>query len=239
MDPLQAWTQIRSFIKGSYEAAKAGRPLLLEEYQAIAPKRCRLEPSARVTAHALFCKYQACLDEGMLWDDMDRTMDLIRLMRTARGGELGASHDRTYLDEVQDMTQADIGFFVLLAGGRSDALFLSGDTAQAVAHGVDFRFEEVRSVVHDISGGLQKVAKPIKLCRNFRSHEGILRVAKMVLDQLHLVFPFAAAKMPPDMGLVSGPKPAMAHTDMATVKTIVSNTPKLKVLVRDEWRADV
>jgi hypothetical protein len=40
---------------------------------------------------------------------------------------------------------------------HSDALFLAGDTAQAVEEGVDFRFEEVRAVVHDISGGKQKV----------------------------------------------------------------------------------
>jgi hypothetical protein len=135
---------------------------------------------------------------------------------------------------LKDMTQAEIGFFVLLAGGRSDALFLAGDTAQAVAHGVDFRFAEIRSVVHDISGGLQKVDKPIKLTKNFRSHKGILRVGNMVLDQLHFVFPDAAAKMDGDVGLVSGPKPLMAHGDLKIVKQMVTNNPTLRVLARED-----
>jgi hypothetical protein len=139
----------------------------------------------------------------------------------------------------KDMTQAEIGVFVLLAGGRSDALFLAGDTAQAVAHGVDFRFEEVRSVVHDISGGKQWIAKPIKLHKNFRSHEGILRVANMVLEQLHAVFPYAALKMQPDTGLVYGPPPALVRGDLDMVKTMIDSNPKLKVLVRDEGRAAV
>jgi hypothetical protein len=137
------------------------------------------------------------------------------------------------------MTQAEIGFFVLLAGGRSEALFLAGDTAQAVAHGVDFRFEEVRSVVHAISDGKQVVAKPTRLYRNFRSHEGVLRVAKLVLDQLHAVFPFAAAKMQADTGMMPGPKPILAHASLGVVKTMLRNNPMLKVLVRDESRAEL
>jgi hypothetical protein len=240
LDALQVWTQIRSFIKGSYEAASAGRALSREEYLQLGPRRCRLNTEQRKQAYTLFHRYQKLLTEDDRWDDMDRTIELIRLIRAdkERTGTLRVRFDKIYLDEVQDMTQAEIGFFVLLAGGRSGALFLAGDTAQAVAHGVHFRFKEVRSVVHAISEGTQTVAKPIKLCRNFRSHEGILRVAKFTLDRLHLVFPYAADKMAPDTGLVSGPKPALAHADYETVKTMVDNNPKLKVLVRDEHRAE-
>jgi putative component of toxin-antitoxin plasmid stabilization module len=241
LDSLQVWTQIRSFIKGSFEAAKAGRALTREEYLQLGPRRCRLSADLRKEAYKLFTRYRDILNEEDRWDDMDRTIELIRLLQAdkERRGSLRARFDKIYLDEVQDMTQAEIGFFVLLAGGRSGALFLAGDTAQAVAHGVHFRFKEVRSVVHDISQGAQTVAKPIKLCRNFRSHEGILRVAKFTLDRLHLVFPYAADKMEPDTGLVSGPKPAVAHADYKTVKTMVNSNPKLKVLVRDEHRAEV
>ena len=240
LDSLQVWTQIRSFIKGSFEAANAGRPLSQEEYLELGPRRCRLTTDQRKQAYRLFQRYQNKLEEDDRWDDMDRTIELIRLLQAdkRRRGSLRARFDKIYLDEVQDMTQAEIGFFVLMAGGRSGALFLAGDTAQAVVHGVQFRFKEVRSVVHAISEGTQTVAKPIKLCRNFRSHEGILRVAKFTLDRLHLVFPYAADKMAPDTGLVSGPKPALAHTDYETVKTMVDNNPQLKVLVRDEHRAE-
>jgi hypothetical protein len=68
LDSLKVWTQIRSFIKGSYEAAKAGRPLLLEEYQAISgTKRCRLDADTRAKAYVIFEKYQAWLDEKGQW----------------------------------------------------------------------------------------------------------------------------------------------------------------------------
>jgi len=104
-------------------------------------------------------------------------------------------YDRIYVDEVQDITQAEIGLFFLVSGLHPDSLFLAGDPAQAVSEGVDFRFEEVRSVVHMITDGKQRVERWQKLFQNFRSHEGILKVASVVLDRLHHGFPSAAIKL--------------------------------------------
>lgn len=237
--PLQVWTQIRSFIKGSYEAAQKKRPLTMEEYLNISPRRCRLGKELRRNAYNIFERYQAHMKKEGWWDDMDRIMELICTIRCGEEKGLETRYDKIYIDEVQDMTQAEIGFFILLAGGRTGAIFLAGDTAQAVTHGVDFRFEEIRSLIYEISEGKQVVAKPTKLHRNFRSHEGVLCVARLVLDQLHAVFPFAAAKMPPETGLMSGPKPLLAHAKLEVVKTMLRSNPKLKVLVRDERRHEL
>jgi hypothetical protein len=61
---------------------------------------------------------------------------------------------------------------LLAVGGDPTRLFLAGDTAQAVTHGVRFRFDEVREAVHRFGGSAKIMAKPLKLTRNFRSHAG-------------------------------------------------------------------
>jgi hypothetical protein len=100
-NPLLVWTQIRSFIKGSYEAAKAGRSLNLDEYQAIARKRCRLDPDKRRHAYAIYEKYQSCLDAEGQWDDMDRTIEVVQLLLSGKEQVLRTYYDKIYLDEVQ------------------------------------------------------------------------------------------------------------------------------------------
>ncbi len=98
LDPLQVWTQIRSFIKGSYEAAKECRPLRLEEYLGIARKRCRLNEEKRRLAYQVFESYQAYLAGEGLWDDMDRTIELVQHLLQ---GDAASYYDKIYLDEVQ------------------------------------------------------------------------------------------------------------------------------------------
>jgi hypothetical protein len=103
LDPLQVWTQIRSFIKGSYEAAKESRPLRLEEYLGIARKRCRLNEEKRRFAYQVFESYQAYRVGEGLWDDMDRTMELVQHLLQGGGssGALDIYYDKIYVDEVQ------------------------------------------------------------------------------------------------------------------------------------------
>ena len=172
LEPLVVWTQIRSFIKGSIEAALVGQPLSLEEYLGLARERCRLLPEQRREVYAVYTRYEREKVERGWWDDGDRVLALLSLSRleplrgAARssskgGGKLhnddsdneeeekdGRDYDRVYIDEVQDYTQAELLVFILAAGMRYDTLFLAGDPAQAVVEGVDFRFEEVRSIFY-------------------------------------------------------------------------------------------
>ena len=126
------------------------------------------------------------------------------------GREASACYDKVYVDEVQDNTQAEIALFFLVAGMNTRALFLAGDPAQAVVEGVDFRFEEIREVVHRLSGGCESIAKPMKLERNFRSHSSILNVAAVVLDKMFDAFPESAVLLTRDVGLFQGP--CMRHS---------------------------
>ena len=61
LDASIVWTQIRSFIQGSIEAATispAPRPLLLEEYLGMADKRCKVTRMGRAKVYKVFLRYQ-------------------------------------------------------------------------------------------------------------------------------------------------------------------------------------
>jgi hypothetical protein len=242
MDALIAWTQIRSFIKGSIEAALAGKPLTRDEYMGLAEQRCRLAPDQRREAYGVYEAYEGQLQRNGLWDESGRTMDFLSrwnrsgreaVLATGRGGE----YDRVYVDEVQDCTQAEIALFFVAAGLRMQALFLAGDPAQAVVEGVDFRFEEVRAVVHQLSGGRERIARPTKLTVNFRSHAGILDCAAAVLGKLFAFFPGAAKVLHPGRGLYRGPRPAFwrpGGAAAASLGEVLARSQRLVVLCPDE-----
>lgn len=74
-------------------------------------------------------------------------MHLVATLKSPARNELAASifkggrvpFDRIYADEVQDATQAEVTLFLLACNGNVDGLFLAGDNAQAITHGVSFR----------------------------------------------------------------------------------------------------
>ena len=194
LDPLVVWTQIRSFIKGSIEAALQHHPLTLDQYldmETFGKDRCRLSPDQRREVYQLYTRYDEMRRERGLWDDADQVAALLhrsRLQHTA----IAEPYDRVYVDEVQDCTQAEIALYFVAAGLDMRALFFAGDPAQSVVEGVDFRFEEIRSVVHKLSAGKESIVRPLRLLVNYRSHAGVLDCASLVLEKMFGVFPNAA-----------------------------------------------
>ena len=194
LDPLVAWTQIRSFIKGSIEAVLQHHPLTLDQYldmKVFGKDRCRLSPDQRREAYHLYTLYDEMRRERGLWDDTDQVAALLhrsRLQHTA----IAEPYDRVYVDEVQDCMQAEIALYFVAAGMDMRALYFAGDPAQSVVEGVDFRFEEIRSVVYKLSGGKESIERPLRLLVNYRSHAGILDCASLVLAKMFCVFPSAA-----------------------------------------------
>jgi len=233
LDDLQVWTQIRSFIKGSWDAAVGG-PLSKQDYLDLPRERCRLVQNKREDAYAIFMRYKVYLEEKGWRDSMDKTSELIHLAMRTKDLKL---FDRIYVDEVQDITQAEIGLLFLATGREYDNLFLAGDPAQAVSQGVDFRFEEIRTLVYKMSGGKHKVERWEKLYRNFRSHEGILRVSNLILESLHSVFPGAAVKLPYDTGLTVGPRPGLLQSSIEDLARLLEANERLRILTRDENKA--
>ncbi|KAJ1437500.1 P-loop containing nucleoside triphosphate hydrolase protein [Ochromonadaceae sp. CCMP2298] len=284
-DPLVAWTQIRSFIKGSVEAllgegdwegvagssinsrtsSSGVRALSESAYLALSNKRCRLQSSDQKEAYAVYLLYEAALRSKGLWDDCDRVMrilttglDLIAGKRGWDGSDRGGggcgfpAFDKVYVDEVQDSSQIEIALYFLAAGMRYDRLFLAGDPAQSIVEGIEFRFEEVNSLVYALSAALSKdasrvsIPKLVTLNTNYRCHRRILNCASGVLHLLLTTFPHAANKLPRDEGLCGGPGPEyLSDTGAgagagpgagagAYLRRLLLDNPLFVVLCRDE-----
>jgi len=237
---LQIWTQFRSFIKGSYESVCLKRPLTREEYFELSKDRCRLDQEQRRRAYDIFEVYQRLLDKNGWWDEVEKARHVYTIMEEKFTELVGEGvmplYSHIYVDEIQDITQAEIALLFLVSGNNYKAMFFAGDTAQTVSQGVDFRFEEIRSIVHGISKGRFRLQRPEKLTRNFRSHNGILSVSNLVLNKLHDAFPAAASKLPPDTGLVLGPRPGLITMDYDEISTIFKENTRIRILVRDELK---
>eukprot|EP01034_Spumella_vulgaris_P047584 gene47584-biopygen39515 len=183
------WLHIRSFIKGSVEAVIQSVPLTLDQYTDLSVfgvDRCRLSGADRKEVYAVYLRYEDVLKTQGLWDGADYTLDLLTRSKLK---PLSTQYDKVYVDEVQDNTQAEIVLYFLAAGMNTQSLFLAGDPAQSVVEGVDFRFEDVRSIVFKLSDGKYSINRPMKLFVNYRSHSGILNCASAVLGKMFAMFP--------------------------------------------------
>ena len=65
------------------------------------------------------------------------------------------SNLNTPMLQVQDLTPAQIALFSFLGVRPEDGFVFAGDTAQTIARGVGFRFEDIRSVVWRGMAGLR------------------------------------------------------------------------------------
>jgi hypothetical protein len=87
--------------------------------------------------------------------------------------------------------------------------------------------------------GVSVPEKPLALLLNFRSHSGILDLAKALLHKLFSLFPGAAAKLPPDEGLYRGPRPGLLRVAPEKLGGVVRGRAGMVVLVLDERQEEV
>ena len=132
MNALVAWTQIYSFIKGSIEAAFNYRALTRDEYtdmEVMSRKRCRLDMEGRHFAYTIFEKYERFKETHFPGrrDEPDLVLEVFnRLQRFFSTGREIPRFSRVYIDEVQDLTQAEIAVLVQATMKNKDALFFAG-----------------------------------------------------------------------------------------------------------------
>jgi UvrD/REP helicase N-terminal domain len=247
LDALVLWTNVRSYVKGSIEAlASPGRILSYDDYvsvEKLGKKRCRLSPEHRPEVYKAFRAYSKYLEETGRWDDCDRVSSLLERLQAKKDEDPESfealRYSKIYVDEVQDYTQAEILLFFYLS--RPGDLFLCGDPAQSVVDGVEFRFEEIRSVAHFVAGADRRhlvPQKPLTVNVNFRSHSGILNVAAAVLSRMFAVFPDSAKQLKEDRGLFIGPRPGVLYkADLyllnCALASVLSGTT---ILVHDDQR---
>ncbi|GJV83445.1 UvrD-like helicase, ATP-binding domain, P-loop containing nucleoside triphosphate hydrolase [Tanacetum coccineum] len=61
----------------------------------------------------------------------------------------GDQMDFVYIDEVQDLSMTQISLFKYISQNVDEGFIFAGDTAQTIARGIDFRFQEIRHLFYN------------------------------------------------------------------------------------------
>ncbi|XP_005348261.1 TPR and ankyrin repeat-containing protein 1 [Microtus ochrogaster] len=213
-NPALIWKEIKSFLKGSFEALSCPHGRLTEEaYKKLGRKRSPNFKEDRSEIYSLFCMYQQIRSQKGYFDEEDVLYNLS--WRLSKLRVLPWSIHELYGDEIQDFTQAELALLMKCINDPN-AMFLTGDTAQSIMKGVAFRFSDLLSLFHyasrntvDKQCAVRKPKRIHQLYQNYRSHSGILNLASGVVDLLQFYFPESFDRLPRDSGLFDGPKPTL------------------------------
>ncbi|XP_060580921.1 TPR and ankyrin repeat-containing protein 1-like [Ruditapes philippinarum] len=221
--PSFVWTEIMSFIKGSYESlsSKTGY-LSKEEYMELGRKRAPNFSGQRDDIYDIFLLYEHYKKNHQMFDETDVVHDIFR--RLANMETTPITIHQIYVDETQDFTQAELFLLIRLCKNPND-MFLTGDTAQSIMRGIAFRFEDLKTLFFHIKQNTKakkssKSSKSLEvhvpqlhqLTYNYRSHAGILKLASSILEVLVRFFPESFDRLEPDQGLFPGPEPILIES---------------------------
>uniref|UniRef100_N1QYH3 Putative ATP-dependent helicase n=1 Tax=Aegilops tauschii TaxID=37682 RepID=N1QYH3_AEGTA len=220
------FTEIISHIKGAYQASrpyigKLGR----QDYVMLSDKRFScLNNEKRDRIYDIFLEYESMKCTAKEFDLSDFVNSLHSSL--ASEGYHGDMVDFVYIDEVQDLTMTQIALLKYVCMNIKEGFLFAGDTAQTIARGIDFRFEDIRSLFYTTflseteasNQGLKHGEKPhlsdmFQLSQNFRTHSGILRMAQSIMSLLYFFFPSSVDKLNPETGLVYGEAPVLLESD--------------------------
>uniref|UniRef100_A0A8C5ZHL8 Tetratricopeptide repeat and ankyrin repeat containing 1 n=1 Tax=Marmota marmota marmota TaxID=9994 RepID=A0A8C5ZHL8_MARMA len=184
-NPALIWKEIKSFLKGSFEALSCPYGRLTEEaYKKLGRKRSPNFKEDRSEIYSLFCLYQQIRSQKGYFDEEDVLYNLSRRLSKLR--VLPWSIHELYGDEIQDFTQAELALLMKCINDPN-AMFLTGDTAQSIMKGVAFRFSDLRSLFHyasrntvDKQCAVRKPKKIHHLYQNYRSHSGTSSMAHLL-----------------------------------------------------------
>ncbi|GJU96609.1 UvrD-like helicase, ATP-binding domain, P-loop containing nucleoside triphosphate hydrolase [Tanacetum coccineum] len=108
------------------------------------------------------------------------------------------------------------------------------DEAQTIARGIDFRFQDIRSLFYKeflstkTSGKKDKglVSEIFQLKQNFRTHAAVLDLAQSVIDIIYCYFLHSIDKVEPEISLISGETPVLLEygSDENAIITIFGDT---------------
>ncbi|KAE8790127.1 putative ATP-dependent helicase [Hordeum vulgare] len=224
-DASTVFTEIISHIKGGYQASRPSTGKLERpDYVMLSDKRfSSLNSEKRDRIYDIFLDYESMKCSAREFDLSDFVNSLHKCLVSE--GYNGDMLDIVYVDEVQDLTMTQIVLLKYVCRNFKEGFHFAGDTAQTIARGVDFRFEDIRSLFYTTFLSETKACnqgnKPGKQChlsdmfqltQNFRTHSGILRMAQSIIDLLYFFFPSSVDKLNPETGLVYGEPPVLLET---------------------------
>nr|XP_034304939.1 uncharacterized protein LOC105330431 [Crassostrea gigas]XP_034304942.1 uncharacterized protein LOC105330431 [Crassostrea gigas]XP_034304948.1 uncharacterized protein LOC105330431 [Crassostrea gigas]XP_034304950.1 uncharacterized protein LOC105330431 [Crassostrea gigas] len=217
--PSLIWTEIMSFIKGSFEAiSKPSGYLSKEEYFDMGRKRAPNFSGERENIYEMFKKYDHFKRQKLLFDEIDLVKNVFNRLKKEK--KVKWIIHQIYVDETQDFTQAELCLLIRMCHSPNE-MFLTGDTAQSIMRGISFRFEDLSSLffyakrsTHAIgkSSGVIVPNKVYQLTHNYRSHTGILSLASSILDLMVEFFPESFDRLKKDRGLFEGPRPVILES---------------------------
>ncbi|PKY58174.1 P-loop containing nucleoside triphosphate hydrolase protein [Rhizophagus irregularis] len=198
-----------SIIKGSNPEVDF---LSREDYKSISIKKYPVFSYDRDRIYDLFEKYEAEKARNGHYDSIDRTLAILRL---AKKKALGGPHiHEVYIDECQDNQIVDLTL-ILKVFDRVNNIFLAGDIAQCIAQGSSFRFEDLYALMYNWERTRVKInhsnvdinPKRFELDINYRSHNGILKLASSIIDLIWHFFPNSIDRLSREHSKVCGPQP--------------------------------
>ncbi|KAL2542930.1 Uncharacterized protein Adt_03908 [Abeliophyllum distichum] len=168
------------------------------------------------TRKDVFKDYEKMKTKYCEYDLADLVMNLY--FRLNNENLQGEKMDFVYVDEVQDLTTTQIALFSYICKNVDEGFVFSGDTAQTIAKGGDFRFEDVRSLFYnEFVMKSKKFRFPRRekgllsdnfiLFQNFHTHSGVLKLAQSVIDFLSHFFPQSFDVLPPETSFINGEPP--------------------------------
>ena len=214
------FAEIMGVIKGSIFSRVSLAPISRDEYLT---RSCRMAPTfvseaERLCVYNLFELYEKSKTERGEIDYVDRVVRVLKAVRqdSSLHQLLRSTFDEIYIDEIQDQRCLDIVLFLnFLKDGRG--FHFAGDTAQAISQDSTFRFSDIKRLFHEhfvetsASSKQRELAEPqmFTLSKNYRSHQGILALASLVMGMIWKGFPETVDKLGPEVGTLSGPKPVL------------------------------
>ncbi|KAH9622148.1 hypothetical protein KSS87_022821 [Heliosperma pusillum] len=259
LDASRVFIEIISCIKGGLVAGESvdGR-LTLEGYLNLSQGRTStLSHEKRDAIYHIFLDYEKMKLERREFDLADFVNDLHR--RLKHEGYDGDFIDFVYIDEVQDLTMRQIALFKYVCRNVDQGFVFSGDTAQTIARGIDFRFQDVRCLFYkefllsktsDERRGIHEkgyISPIFQLSENFRTHAGILKLGQSVIDLIYHFFPHSIDILSPETSRIFGEAPILLESgsDENAIVTIFGNNGNVScnlvgfgaeqvILVRDE-----
>ncbi|GJZ28590.1 UvrD-like helicase, ATP-binding domain, P-loop containing nucleoside triphosphate hydrolase [Tanacetum coccineum] len=229
LDPSRVFTEIISHIKGGLQAGGCNDgKLSRERYCSLAGSRSStLNEGKRDFVYTIFQAYEKRKSERGEFDLGDFVNDIhLRLKNEKYKGDL---MDYVYIDEVQDLTMRQILLFKYICEDVDHGFIFAGDTAQTIARGIDFRFQDIRSLFYKefVSTQTGKHMSEIKqLKQNFRTHAAVLDLAQSVIDVLYEYFSHSIDRLEPETSLITGEAPVLLESgsDENPLKTIFGDT---------------
>ncbi|KAI3903276.1 hypothetical protein MKW98_031930 [Papaver atlanticum] len=156
------------------------------------------------------------------------------------GDYRGDLMDFVYIDEVQDLTMRQAALFKYICQNFEEGFVFSGDTAQTIARGIEFRFQDIRSLFYnefiseprsDVTGKAKEkvrssVSDYFQLSQNFRTHAGILKLSQSVTELLSHFFPLSIDSLSPENSFIFGEAPVLLESvnDENAIVTIFGNS---------------